>query len=519
MFPIPRQFSPSRRFPQLSWAWPDGSRQQLLIAAAHNSDDVAAKAFADWLRTTDLDDAQFADQRLLVSAANRFPASVLEVPNRARLNGIVRMLWTKSRLAIGSAASTLGLLSSSGVEVLVIKGMAASALDMSGLKGRIAHDVDILVKCSHLERAITVLDESGWRAARGESVLLLKARGPGFRSLNFQRAPHGDIDLHTRAYLKTNPGSSIERDIWTRSSRTSFLKADVLVPSSTDRLMIAIAHGVVDAHRYSDWLVDCAQLIRKDAIDWRLVAELAVELDNSAHAAMALCYLREVLAADVPEEVTRSLWQVAARSPVEYFEALMLGYPRDKHSPPSSLVRRAFKMRQSAQIKAASRSALPAPALDIRLRRARAGGADDCPSPCAALRHRLVVPAGTRRAAIVLSLGPVSVSRRYVFELNARDRHLHRFRFRDMRGRGLLHLAATISIPEDVPTDDIWIDARQAGILTAPSSAEDAAAFGPVAFTVSVMSEQVATRETVKKIWRRFREAGAAVMRKTPRIA
>lgn len=519
MLPIPRRFSPSRHFPQLSWAWPDGSRQQLLVAAAHNSDDVAARAFGDWLRTTDLDDAQFAEQRLLVSAANRFPASVLEVPNRERLNGIVRMLWTKSRLAIGSAASTLGLLRSSGVEVLVFKGMAASALDMSGLKGRIAHDVDILVKCDHLERAITVLDESGWRAARGESVLLLKARGPRFRSLNFQRPPHGDIDLHTRAYLKTSPRSSVERDIWTRSTRTSFLKADVLVPSSTDRLMIAIAHGVVDAHRYSDWLVDCAQLIRKGSIDWRLVAELAAELHSSAHAAMALCYLRDILGADVPEEVARSLWQAASRSPVEYFEALMLGYPRDKHSPPSSLVRRAFKMRQNAQIKAASRSALPAVAPDIRLRRVRARGPDDCPWPCEALRHRLAFPAGTRRVSIVLSIGSVSVSRRYVFELNTRDRHLRRLRFRDMRGRGPLHLAATISIPEDVPTDDVWIEARQAGILTSPNSAEEAAVFGPATFTVSVTTEQAVARETARRIWRRFREAGVAVTRKTPRTA
>jgi glycosyltransferase involved in cell wall biosynthesis len=79
---LPRNFSASRRFPHLSWAWPNERREQLLIAAAHVDDTRAAEAFRDWLSATDLDAADFAEQRLLVTAANRFPAGRLEVSNR-----------------------------------------------------------------------------------------------------------------------------------------------------------------------------------------------------------------------------------------------------------------------------------------------------------------------------------------------------------------------------------------------------------------------------------------------------
>ena len=121
--------------------------------------------------------------------------------------------------------------------------------------------------------------------------------------------PFGDIDVHTRAYLTASRDSPPETGLWTRSTRAALLGVDVLVPSPTDRLVNAIAHGVLDAHRHSDWLVDCAQLVGEGgAIDWPLVVTLAEDLGIPAQVTVALFYLREVLAQPVPEVALAHLW-------------------------------------------------------------------------------------------------------------------------------------------------------------------------------------------------------------------
>jgi hypothetical protein len=73
MLLIPRRLSTSRRFPHLSWAWPGGCRELLVIAAAHADERRAAEAFVEWLSTTDIESCHFPEQRMLVRIASRFP--------------------------------------------------------------------------------------------------------------------------------------------------------------------------------------------------------------------------------------------------------------------------------------------------------------------------------------------------------------------------------------------------------------------------------------------------------------
>jgi hypothetical protein len=456
-----------------------------VIAAAHADERRAAEAFVEWLATTDIETCHFPEQRLLVRIASRFPESRLSVSERARLNGIVRLLWTKSRLTLDHATPVLKVLRAAGVELLVLKGMALTALDMQNLKGRIAHDIDILIRVSDLPMALSILDESGWRSARGESGLLLKQRGAAFRSLNFMKPPFGDIDLHTRAYVTTSRHNEAEAGIWSRSTRASLLGVDVLVPSPTDRLANAIAHGVIDAHRHSDWLVDCAQLVGEGGIDWSVVETLVDALAVPAQATLALLYLSEVLGFPVLEATLASLWARARSSPGDYFKTLFLGYPRSQHSLLSSAGRQVFKKQHSAQVKAANANggqAGAAPAIQMR----RVGAPRAFPDAPAALRHRLAVEPGTTRCSIVLGLEGLGRARRYVFEVNTSDRHLAQLRFKDLLGRGRLFLGTQIALPSDVAPDDIWIEARQSGILPGLNPSEEQATFGPRPFRILV---------------------------------
>jgi hypothetical protein len=456
-----------------------------VIAAGHADDRRAADALLGWLSTTDIETCHFPEQRLLVRIASRFSETRLKIAERPRLNGIVRKLWTVSRLSLDSAAPALRALRGFGMELVVLKGMAQTALDMQNLKGRIAHDIDILVRPDDLHLALAVLDGNGWRSARGESSLFLRQRGGFFRSLNFMKPPFGDIDVHTRAYLTASPHSEAETGLWARSTRARLLNIDVLVPSPTDRLVTAIAHGALDAHRHSDWLVDCALLVGEGGIDWPLVVKLAEELAVPAQVTLALFYLREVLGCTVPEEILTQLWEKARANPSDYFKALLLGYPREKHSLVSSVGRRALKMHHSAQVEAANAECgAGATAPPIKMRRVSRPKAFPTTPP--APRHRLAIQPGATQCSIVVGLEAAGLARRYMFEVNTTDRHVVRLRFKDLVGRGRLWLGAKIALPSNVSTDDLWIEARQSGILPALHSVADQAKFGPRPFRLLV---------------------------------
>lgn len=456
-----------------------------MIAAGHADERRAAEAFVEWLATTDIESCHFPEQRLLARIASRFPESRLKVSERARLNGIVRLLWTKSRLTLDHATPVLKALRAAGAELLVLKGMALTALDMQNLKGRIAHDIDILIRVSDLPVALSILDGAGWRSARGESGLLLKQRGAAFRSLNFMKPPFGDIDLHTRAYLTTSRHNEAEAELWSRSTRASLLGVDVLVPSPTDRLVNAIAHGVIDAHRHSDWLVDCAQLVGEGGVDWPVVETLVDILAVPAQATLVLLYLSEVLGFPVPEATLASLWARARSSPGDYFKALFLGYPRSQHTLLSSAGRQVFKKHHSAQVKAANANGGQAGAAPgIKMRRVSAPRA--FPDAPPGLRHRLTVEPGTTRCSIVVGVEGAGRSRRYVFEVNTSDRHLAQLSFKNLLGRGRLFLGTEIALPSDLAPGDIWIEARQSGILPGLNPTEEQATFGPRPFRILV---------------------------------
>jgi hypothetical protein len=483
---VPRHFSATRRFPHLSWAWPSGDRHALLIAAGHRDENLAAAAFVDWQSRTDLDDVEFAEQRLLVTATNRFSATRLPMPNRARLDGLVRMFWTRSRLSLNVAAPALRALRAAGLEILVLKGMAAAALDLQNLKGRIAHDIDILVRARDVSTVLSILDREGWSADRGESLLFLKEQGARFRSINFLKRPFGDIDLHTRAYLTTSADSPAETGLWQRSYRIPFLNTDVFVPSATDRLMTAIAHGALDAHHHSDWLIDSARLIAEEKIDWPLLAELADELSASPQVAGALLYLRNVLGIAIPDHLIAPIWEQARKDSTAYFKALLLGYPREKHSLLSGLGRRIFKLQHNAQVHAANKKALETiPRRDIRMHRTL--NKDAVAASPEGLRHRLVVEDSATKIKILIGIDAATRPRRYLFEINTGNRHIARLRYRDRLGTGSdLKLSAELSLPENIAREDLWIEARQSGPLPSLHSEDEKTSFGPRPFCVSV---------------------------------
>ena len=324
---------PAARFPAYGWAWPRGGLHQLLEAAILADLGRAADSFRHWRASHDLvNDVAFAEQRLLVAISARLPTGLLSGPARALLSGLERMLWSHSTVALRAAAPALALLREAGIEMMVFKGAARSAIDMRALRGRYASEIDLLVRRRDFPRALDVLAAAGWTG--GGHPRLDRLTG-----INLKGGGRGEIDLHKYPYHQALAADVDGADLWARSSEHVFLGHTVRVPSPTDRLVMAIAHGGIDAHRHSDWLVDAALLVREGGVAWELFERLCRERGVLAHAAIALGYLHHRLAVPVPASVLARLESGGRRSTLHLWGALLQARPKREHSPLGALGR------------------------------------------------------------------------------------------------------------------------------------------------------------------------------------
>jgi hypothetical protein len=329
-----RPVKPRGAFYSLAWAWPTGERDLLLRAAILDDLSRAALDYQSWQTRYDFDEVDFSKMRLLVAIANRIPYEHLNADDRGRLNGIERMLWTISRMAMRAAEPAFATLAAARIDVMVFKGAGRAVGGMANLRGRYASDVDLLVHPSDFVRAVESLVASGWDYANGAPRRVDELIG-----LNLKRGPHGKIDIHQYPYHQMAPVDGLSDALWARASRHIFDGHPVFLPSATDRLIIAVAHGGIEGHAHSDWLIDAAQIIRDEEVDWRLFEGLCFEQRVEALAAIGLSYLAGPLEVPVSHDLLWRLEAGAKRQPFKFATTLLEARPKRDHNTALALTR------------------------------------------------------------------------------------------------------------------------------------------------------------------------------------
>ena len=348
---------PRGRFPSPAWAWPTGERDLLLRAAIVENLDAAAAAYRRWEQDYAFDDVDFAKQRLLVAISHRLPQSLLGAREHARLLGVERRLWTELIMRLRTTAPALAALDTEGVEVMVLKGAVRTVLNIGDLRGRYAAELDLLVRPTDFERAWKAICAAGWQYVLGYEPNLNAMMGA-----NLSKPGAGELDLHKYPYHQLIFADLRPDDLWARAIKTSFLGHPVFIPSPTDRLLMAIAHGGIDGHVQSDWLVDCALIVRGGTVDWGLFLALARARRVEGLAAVILSYLASLEVA-VPQDVLGAVETALQHRPLRRMAAVLQARPKREHSPISALGRglaRALRMaRKRLMISALSARAVP----------------------------------------------------------------------------------------------------------------------------------------------------------------
>lgn len=467
----------TRRFPDLGWAWPSGDLHQLLRAITLEDETEAFAAAQDWLTRNDIDKVGFREHRLLAALAARYGKKLIHHSAYPRIAGLQRMLWTKSRLALREAEPAFQALTNIGCPVILLKGAARIAIEPDAQRARISHDIDILVPPERMADAVSALVRGGWQAATGATPQLLAKQMPTLRSLNFLRGDYGDIDLHQKSYHPAQANAADDAALWQRAKPASFAGQDVLVPSAADRLAIAIAHGGLDAHIHSDWLVDCDAAIRNGAVDWPLFESIITARKLQTPAAISVSYMHQQLGTPIPAPVLTRIIDAAKQAPTSTrLTSLLQAKPRGERSTVTTLARGIAKQIRLAQT--------PRHPSTKSLWRGRT--AYHAAKTTTAKSFDIDIPPldgltlGTNATLeIIIECDFPAAARRVELELNTADTHLAQLRYRKLdRKAGARKLVFRGTLP--VPTSTLILQSRASRFLRANTSQADIEKFAAV---------------------------------------
>ncbi|GAA2830303.1 putative nucleotidyltransferase-like protein [Aminobacter aminovorans] len=475
-----------RRFPDYGWAWPTNGLDQLLKAVLLPDHHAAQAQALLWLDANDIDAVEFREHRLLAAIADRFGKALAAHAAYPRLAGLQKMLWTKSRLAMREAEPALKAIVDAGVPIMLLKGASRIAVEPAAQRGRVAHDIDILVRPEHMADAFDVLRQGDWQVSTGVSPQYLKPRLTAVRSMNFFKGSYGDIDLHQVAYDWSQADEADDVAVWERASPATFTGIDVLVPSAADRVTLAIGHGGLDAHTHSDWLVDTASAIRAGGVDWAVLGDVVARRHIAVPTAVALSYLEAEMSVPIPSEVLEQVIGMADRAGASRIASLLQAKPRTDFRGLTWLSRGVAKQLRMRKKRAGRERELPG--IVWHGRRTQTVGGTGSATP--ALSQQLPLPPAVTGGVpaeidIVVRLDVPPVRRRIEMELNGGECHFARLRYRKLgKSGGRLTLRFRGTIRPDQADGALVLSARPSRQFRKWEHEQTVATYGAVPFQI-----------------------------------
>ena len=473
-------------------AYPEGYHHTLLQAAIGKDDMIGLNAAHRWLSEKSIDDASFRDQRLLLRVISRYGSALREHAAYPRLVGMQRLLWTRSMMAVQEAKFSLQKIAAADIPILLIKGASRLASDESESRRRTSWDIDLVVPPEDMVSAFDILVGDQWQPSPGASPQSIRQSLPTMRSINLFRGNFGDIDLHRQPFHPGQGNHLEDEGLWSRAEMTVLTGVPVRIPRIEDQVAIAIAHGGLDGHVHSDWMVDCALLIQKQMFDWDELCRILEVRKVHPSAAIAFHYLSEKLGIDVPSHVLDYLRKLAIGNPFTLGMSIIQSRPKERAKIIGSVARACAKTIRKATAQKTLGKTRATPWLKVRALDStglRPGGGVvyrwSIPSPINGSDDR-------RTSKYVLTLDllvdptALPIHRRMEWEINTPTSHVCRARYRRWfrrRPKGLL-LRLSGLIAEIPIGEELLFESRPCRQLRSYASAEEKARYGCVPFQV-----------------------------------
>jgi len=466
----------------LSWAFPRGSHHRLLLAAIGRDADAGREAVRRWLNDHDIDDTSFRDQRLLLAVIGRFGNTLPTHPAFPRLLGLQKLLWSRSLLSMQEAKPTLQRIVDAGHPLLAIKGASRLATQEAARKLRVAWDIDVVVRGRDLPPVFDILIADQWKCSHGASHQYLKQNLHALRGLNLYKGNHGDIDLHSQPFHDGQGGPDEDRDLWDRSVPATLSGLSVQVPSTEDRLALALGHGGLDGHVHSDWLVDCAAIIQNEQIDWDLFTDIALARRLQVPANIMFRYFTEKLQLPIPQSVMQR-FSAAPSTLLNWCIDLSHARPKDQYGPVGKAIRglaKAYRRRSNFQYRTA---ATDQQLKTVRLKTQKTNPAHEFVKSFD-LPHILTTQSAEAiEVDLIIDIAPFHGRRRIELEINSAEQHHCRIRYRRWcNQKGGVRLRACGQLPASAAQSSLTLASRPSRQLRPNAAVEERRRYDSVAF-------------------------------------
>ncbi len=320
------------------WAagcFPDAT-QTLLLTAALAPPEIGARAWSQWRTRTDLDAADYGSVFLFpLLHINLADTGALGL-DEPRLRGFRRYNWVRSQRRNRVVGSAIARLADEGIETLGLKGIVLGPRYYPHAAARPMADADILTRREDAERAVAVLERTGWSLMHPPFAREVR-RGA---STPLRNTESEELDLHWHV-LSVLPFADTDTAFWQRAVpvRIDGVPSRALRP--TDELLHLIVHGLHWNPVHSlRWVADAVMVLRATpAFDWEELCRTAGHLELVSPVRSALTYLARRSFATVPDHVLTVLEGLPA-SPGHRLEwwARMRG-PALPPGPPGYVIR------------------------------------------------------------------------------------------------------------------------------------------------------------------------------------
>jgi hypothetical protein len=471
----------------LAWAYPSGPIDLLLRAAVLDNERQARTAWRQWADVHELNNVDFSTLRLLAAVGPRLEVLDPTHAARNRIVGIQRVLWSQSQLALREVQPALEILRQANIERMLLKGTARVARDAAAAKARFVNDVDLLVRPPDFSRAFDLLLDAGWRSTAAGSAQFQRATLATAHGVNLIRGDLADLDLHRTALHDSHQSLAEDVALWARSEPASLVGCPVRVPSATDTVVVALAHGGLGGHSTSDWLLDIVDAIRSGSVDWQLLGDIVQKRRLELAAAVSLSYVAQRLQCPVPADVLNRIVQRSKRRPLAWLTGMLFARPKNTLGRPARFARAVAKLFRLPGTPCVGQAKSPG-----TLRRARPlwrGAEGVMTTPV----YRVTIAPGDRQAdgswsgrvETTISVAAPPDKRRIEFELNTGGRHIARLRHRKLAA-GPRNLSLRFTVPVQLgPYDrELTLEAVPLRGLRANAAQKLLDRYGPLPFRV-----------------------------------
>jgi hypothetical protein len=198
------------------------------------------------------------------------------------------------------------LFANAGIETISYKGPALAVFAYNNLALRRFVDLDVIVKKSDALRAREILFAEGYTPAKSLSMkqqeLLLRSQ----HNMQFSRDNHRlIIELHWQVAPHLFASAVSSDKLWQNVITIDLNGTPVKTLSSDDLLFSLCVHGSRHLWQRLSWICDVAELLARHSFDWNTLLERAARTDSERMFLLGLHLAEKLLAAPLPNEVTR----------------------------------------------------------------------------------------------------------------------------------------------------------------------------------------------------------------------